>query len=166
MPHFVAHDRILGLLAQGGIRFQIYVHEPVITLEQALERVPHLCENLLKTVVFRRGNGGWVLVAVEAQKRVHYKGLAEALGINRTALRAVAPTEVEQEVGFPVGGVGPFPLLGEATRVIIDREAAALERVFCGSGRPDRTLSLDMADLLRVSSAQVYPIAQEKINMP
>lgn len=159
MAHEMAHERILSLLERAGVAWRVYVHEPVITLEQARARVPRLCENLLKTVVFRRVHGGWVLAAVEAPRRIQYRQLAEALGINRTQLRTVAPAEVEQGLGFPVGGVGPFPLAAD-TQVILDQAAAALPWIFCGSGRQDRTLRLTMADLLRASAARVYPITR------
>ena len=148
-------DHLRGL----GVDLEIHLHEPVRTIEEAHERVPHLTAGLLKTVVFRLDDGGWVLAAVTGPVRIHYRLLADALGVRRTALRAVGPEEVEAALGFQVGGVGPFAL-GPAIRVVLDAPILELERVLCGSGRNDRTLELAPGDLARAAGAIVHPIGR------
>jgi Cys-tRNA(Pro)/Cys-tRNA(Cys) deacylase len=156
-----AYDRVLQLLTAAAVPFQVAEHVPVVRVEEALVLVPELCLQLLKTLVFRLADGGWVLAAVEAPKRVHYRLLAQALGVNRTGLRAVAPDELERGTGFPLGGVGPFPIQADI-RVLLDQAVLGLDWVHCGSGRNDRTLRLATADLVRVSGALVRPLVREQ----
>jgi Cys-tRNA(Pro)/Cys-tRNA(Cys) deacylase len=156
----VVHEEILRRLERARIPFEVHAHEPVTTVDQARERVPHLLDGLIKTVVFRTAEGLWVLAAVEAGRRVHYKRLADALGRSRTELRPVSPEEVERQLGFQVGGVGPFPS-GEGVRVVLDQAVTRLERVRCGSGRNDRTLTLRTEDLIRLTTARIHPIGRD-----
>jgi Cys-tRNA(Pro)/Cys-tRNA(Cys) deacylase len=156
----MVHEQILTLLTGAGVPFEIHRHVPVTTLAQARERVPHLCRNLLKTVVFGLQDAGWVLAALEGEGRIHYKRLAGALGRRRTELRSVAPANVERELGFPIGGVGPFPIRDDVT-VVLDQRVAGLDFVLCGSGRSDCTLELRAGDLIVVSRALVHPIGRD-----
>ena len=149
MP-FDAYTAVLALLNSHPGTYSLHEHEAVITLEDAALKVPHLCENLLKTVVFRIKDGDWILAAVTGHQRIHYKKLADALGVKRTDLRAIAPQDVVTELGFEIGGVGPFAIRDDI-RVVID--AAVTGTVFCGSGRNTCTIEMDVAALSAASTA-------------
>lgn len=127
-------------------------------MAEAVAFVPELTDNLLKTVVFRKKSGTWVLAALFHDRRVNYKQLAEAVGINRRDLRPVSPTEVERALGFEIGGVGPFPINDEIV-VVIDDAVTNRITVLCGSGKNTCTIELKVRDLLRVSHAVVAPIS-------
>lgn len=72
----------------------------------------------------------------------------------------MTPDEVADDLGYPVGGVGPVPS-NDRTRTIFDARAVAeLDVVYCGAGRPDRTLEVRLADLLKACDGLVAPIAQ------
>lgn len=150
-----AYSAVLRLLNTQPGAYQLHEHEPVVTLEEASLTVPHLCENLLKTVVFRIKDGHWVLAAVTGQQRIHYKKLADAVGVKRTDLRAVTPQEVESELGFEIGGVGPFRIR-EDIQVVIDERVQG--KVFCGSGRNTCTVETDVATLTDASAAVRAPV--------
>lgn len=153
-------NRIMSLLKKGGVKFRIHSHPAVCTMEQAHARVPHLCRNLVKTVVFRIKDGNWILAAVRAQDRVDYKKLAGAAGVNRTAVRAVSPELVAEELGFQVGGVGPFPVRDDM-RVVVDDHLEGIGNIFCGSGLNTRTVEIDMDDLIEITGARIHPIARK-----
>jgi Cys-tRNA(Pro)/Cys-tRNA(Cys) deacylase len=151
--------RIVDMLAAGGVRYRLHTHPPVTSVAEAFVNAPHLTRNLLKTVVFRIKDGAWILAAVAGGRRIHYKNLADALTVKRKALRAIAPETVEGELGFQIGGVGPFPI-GDDIRVVFDAGVEGLGTVFCGSGRNTETVEMDAGDLIRLTRGCVHPIVR------
>ncbi len=151
---------IVERLASRGVGFTMHEHVVARTVTDALERLPFSPDAYLKTVAFRLKAGGWVLAALRGADRADYRGLAAALGVGRRDLHQMTPDEVAADLGYPVGGVGPVPT-NEHTRTIFDALAAEqLETVYCGAGRPDRTLEVRIADLIAACDGLVAPISQ------
>lgn len=157
----MAYQRILNLLRQANIEFTLHEHEAVRTIDDAHDRAAHLVDRLIKTIVFKVKDNGWVLAGVPAHGRIDYRKLATALGVNRRQLRSVAPEEIEQELGFQIGGVGPIPVQ-EDVCAIFDASFLSVEFVRCGSGKNTETLELRFSDLLRVTGGQTHEILQEE----
>lgn len=151
-------ERIVALLTARGIAFRAHEHRVARTVEEAKTLLPFPPEHFLKTIAFRVKDGPWILAALRGQDRVDYRKLAAALGVRRGDLTRPDAAEIEATLGYPIGGVGPIPP-NEETRTVIDSGATAMERVFCGMGRVDRTLEIALADIIAVSDARVAPIA-------
>jgi Cys-tRNA(Pro)/Cys-tRNA(Cys) deacylase len=145
------------MLRKAGAGFRLHEHPRVRTMEEAHLHAGHLTHNLLKTVVFKIKDGPWILAAVAGSSRIDYRNLALAFGVKRTDLRAVSPEEVEELLGFEVGGVGPFALR-EDVEVIFDDSLTQLKSVFCGSGRNTRTVQMDFDELAALPRTRVGPI--------
>ncbi|MCF8128472.1 MAG: YbaK/EbsC family protein [Deltaproteobacteria bacterium] len=159
------YEQVVAMLDAGGFPYRIHTHQPIRTIEEARSHVPHLTRNLLKTVVFKIKDAQWVLASVEGGARIHYKKLADACRVKRRALRSISPAQVESELGFQVGGVGPFPV-NNTIRVVLDQGLLDLERIFCGSGRNTHTIEMKMTDLMTLTGATVYPIVKEDASSP
>jgi len=155
----MAYQRILDLLRRERIEFTLHEHEAVRTIDDAHDRAAHLVDRLIKTIVFKVKENGWVLAGVPTQARIDYRKLAAALSVNRRQLRSVAPEEVEQELGFQIGGVGPIPLQPDV-RAIFDASFLSVEFVRCGSGKNTATLELRFSDLLSVTGGEIHDIQQ------
>ena len=155
----MVYASVIELLEQSGAAYHVHRHPAVTTIDEAHRKVPHLTHNLLKTVVFRIKHADWILAAVDGHDRIDYKRLAEAVGVNRRALRSIAPDQVESELGFAVGGVGPFPVRRDI-RVIFDAAIQPSTQVFCGSGMNTRTVEIKAADLIAIGGGNVHPIAK------
>jgi len=155
-----AYQKVIDHLQSSGVEYIVHHHPPVCTIDDAHERVPHLTNNLLKTVVFKIKNGAWVLAAVNGVDRIDYKKLSLALQVNRRALRPIPAEQVEYELGFEVGGVGPFPV-ADNVRVVIDETLAGIGNVFCGAGIRTRTVEIDLDLLVDIARAVVAPISRE-----
>lgn len=153
------YDKVVQMLDDSGALYRLHDHMPVCTIDDAREKVPHLTRNLLKTIVFRIKSDGWVLASVDGARRIDYRKLAEALGVSRRALRSISPEEVASELGFQVGGVGPFPVRDDVS-VIVDTAVTGNGGVFCGSGRNTRTVEIDLAALITLTGARVCPISR------
>ncbi len=156
----MAFEIIHTLLDQSGYRFSLHEHPAVTTIEDARQKVPHLTVNLIKTIVFKIKDGHWILAGVRADDRINYKALAAAFEVNRKKIRSMSPRDVEQGLGFQIGGVGPFPVISDV-RVILDQGLADLGGIFCGSGKNTVTVEMDIQDLIRVSGAMVSPICKK-----
>jgi len=153
-------DLISARLSTHGVEHTIHEHVVARTVADALERLPFSPEAYLKTVAFRLKAGGWVLAALRGSDRVDYRGLAAALGVGRRDLHQMTPDEVAADLSYPIGGVGPVPT-NDQTRTVFDAHAVEqLDTVYCGAGRPDRTLEVRLVDLLTACDGLIAPIAQ------
>lgn len=154
------HEQIVDFLTQQHTRFTVHEHEVSRTVNDAVERLPFPLERFLKTIAFRVKGGDLILAGLRGVDRVDYRKLAAAVGVKRDALVRLSPDEVQAALGVEPGSVGPvIPI--ENMRVIFDTQVNREEPLFCGIGRPDRTLEITLDELVRVTHGQVLPIAQE-----
>ncbi len=153
-------DRILALLSGADIKPLVHEHAAVRSIADAHALAPHLVENLVKTIAFEIEPGPRiVLAAVAWDAQVDYKQLSVLLACNRRALRLMPAERVEAELGFEVGGLGPFALHAD-TEVVVDSALLAQPWLRCGAGLRTRTLELTVDDVVRVSRARVATIAK------
>jgi len=150
---------IQSLLEKGGLPYTLHKHLPVITVEDAKVKVPHLTNNLIKTIVFHIKDSHWILAGVNGSDRIDYKQLGDVCGVNRKLLRSVSPEDVETALGFEIGGVGPFPV-NDNVKVILDEGLMKLGMVFCGSGKNTITVEMNVYDLIKVTGAEVGAISK------
>ena len=155
----IVYDQILTLLQNENVPFELHEHVPVRTVAEVEEKLPFLLDKMLKTVAFRVKDGRFVLAGLRGHDRIDYRQLAVYCGVNRRAIASMAPDAVEAELGFEVGGVGPFALQPEVT-VLLDEQLAEMGTVYCGSGRNTATLAIDFADLLRVCGGEMVRLAR------
>lgn len=155
----MAYHRIMNMLNGSGVEFRVHAHEPIRTIEEARKKAPHLSLNLLKTIVFRIKDSHWILAAVNGMNRIDYRKLANAFGEKRRAVRSISSDHVEKALGFEVGGVGPFPV-HEDVKVVFDDRLAGLGKIFCGSGKNTLTIEMQIADLISITCAIVFPICR------
>jgi Cys-tRNA(Pro)/Cys-tRNA(Cys) deacylase len=153
------YDDLVQRLAASGVAYRLHEHAPSVTVVHAETYLDFPVERLLKTIAFRIKQGDWVLAALCGHAQVDYKKLAAVCGVSRDKLMRITPEAVEQELGFESGGVSPLAH-GPNVRVIIDSGALQHERIFCGTGRKDRTLEIGPADLVALSGATVAPLAK------
>ncbi len=154
------YDEVVDLLSQNGVKFKIHEHEAVRTIKDAERIAPTLVAGLLKTVVFKVKDSFRVLAAVRCQDRIEYPKLAAALNVNRRQINSLSPEEIQAELGYEVGGVGPIPVRSDV-RAIFDSSLRNAGTIYCGSGRNTLTLELEFTDLLRVTRGEIHPIIRE-----
>lgn len=156
----MAHQKVMHMLETGGFPYTVHTHPKVCTIDDAERLVPHLTHNLIKTVVFRIKDSHWILAAVNGHARIDYKRLARAFGVNRKLIRAVSPDTVEEQLGFEIGGTGPFPIM-DTIKIIMDESLAGVGAIFCGSGKNTVTIEMDITDLTRLISPIITKITKD-----
>jgi Cys-tRNA(Pro)/Cys-tRNA(Cys) deacylase len=149
--------KIQSLLESGGLPFTLHTHPAVSTIEDAEEKVPHLTKNLLKTIVFKIKDGDWILAVVKGHDRIDYKELARAFNVNRRDIRTVSPDRVKNQLGFEVGGIGPFPV-NDTIKIIMDQALTEIGMIFCGSGKNTVTIEMDISDLIKLVDPVIWKI--------
>ena len=127
---YETYEAILAFLAASGASY---------TVADAEEGLSFPLERLLKTVAFISKTGPYVLAAVRGPDHIDYRRLAAAVGTKRTNIARLTPEEVVEVFGVEVGSVSPIALR-ENVVIFFDTKVTTDETVFCGIGRPDRTL--------------------------
>ncbi len=125
------------------------------TVERAAEALGVTADRIIKSLVFQARDGECVLVIAAGTARVDPKKLTAVTGKDRWRL---APPDVVQAVtGYPAGGTPP---VGHATKlgVLMDAKAAALDVVYGGGGALDAMLRIRIADIRRLSGAEVHDL--------
>jgi Cys-tRNA(Pro)/Cys-tRNA(Cys) deacylase len=141
------HERLLELVGRSGLPHRVHAHAPTRTMRDAAETPGFAAERIVKTIAFRVCGGRLVLAALRGTRRVDYAKLAALLGVKRRDLSALAPEEVQEALGVEPGSVSPLPLTDADVR--LDADALTITpTLYCGLGRPDRTLEIAPADLL------------------
>lgn len=153
------YEQILSLLDSAGAAYELHEHEPVRTVAEVEARLPFLLDKMLKTVAFRVKDGRFILAGLRGHDRIDYRQLATWCGVNRRSVASMSPEAVEAELGFEVGGVGPFALQPDV-HVLLDERLAELGTVYCGSGKNTVTLAIEFADLRRVCGGEVVRLAR------
>jgi len=142
------------ILTRSGVPFLIHAHEAMRTVEDMARDPLFDPTRIVKTVAFRTRNSRIILAAVRGDRRVDYPSLAAFLGINRRDLSPLSPDEVRELIGVEPGSVSPLSVRGD-TVLLIDEEALSiLPTLYCGIGRPDRTLEIAPGDLMQISGGR------------
>lgn len=101
-------------------------------------------------------DGALAVGVVPVAGQLDLKALAAALGGKRAKLAAIP--DAERATGYVAGGISP---LGQKKRLptVLDSSALTLDTMFCSAGRRGLEIELAPADLARLTSAVVAPIA-------
>jgi Cys-tRNA(Pro)/Cys-tRNA(Cys) deacylase len=134
-----------------------YEHDPRhdsygLEAAEALGVVP---ERVFKTLL-TEVDGNLVVGIVPVVAQLDLKALAAAVGGKRAKMADVAAAE--RATGYVAGGISP---LGQKRRLptVLDASAEKFDTVYCSAGRRGLEMELAPADLARLLSATVAPIA-------
>jgi Cys-tRNA(Pro)/Cys-tRNA(Cys) deacylase len=151
------YEAILAFLTAHSIPFTVHEHAPSYTVADAGERLPFPAERLLKAIAFKIKSGGYILAAARGPDRIDYRKLAAASGAKRADIVRLTPEEVMDVFGMEVGSVSPIPLR-EGVSIFFDTNLPTDETVYCGIGRADRTLEIQLKDLVHITDGRVLPL--------
>lgn len=146
------------VLAALGARFRLHEHPDVISPLEVCAALGVPLERTVKTLAFVTTEDRLLLAALPGHARLRYGALARAAGIRRGDL-SPAGTGRLARAGMQPGGVCPVSA-DRAAVVVFDETVSSLGRVHCGSGRPDRSIEIEVAELMAaVPTAATAPIA-------
>lgn len=134
-------------LDASHIPYRLFLHpQPVNSLEQAARERGQKPEQVVRSIVFRLGQGQFAMVLMAGPSQVSWPRLRQQLGQSR--LTMASEGEVLQTTGYRTGAVSPFGLPAPM-RVLVDRGVLASGVISLGSGLRGVAVILKSADLLR-----------------
>ena len=134
-------------LESKSIPFRLFRHAGrVESLEQAAAERGQAPAQVVRSLVFRLGEGQFCLVLMAGPAQVSWPALRRYLGQNRLSL--ASPEEVKAATGCVPGTVAPFGHPGPL-RTLVDRSVLAQAELSLGSGERGLAIILTTADLRR-----------------
>jgi Cys-tRNA(Pro)/Cys-tRNA(Cys) deacylase len=136
-------SRATEAVATSGLRHEIVRTEPASSAEESARFQGMAPEQLLKSIVVRRGEGDFIFVLVPGPRQIDWKKLRKHLGVSRVSMPD--RDEAKRVTGYDVGTITPF---GSATKlpVIIDASAAS-GTVTIGGGARGVNIHADVQEL-------------------
>jgi len=156
---FDAYNIIISALQSKELEFKIFEHEPVTSLDATANNLPFQIEKLVKTLVYRFENSYWILVALKVDDKIDFGKLAKCLNIARDRLKRPDVKEIETELGFQIGGIGPFSTKQDV-RIVFDKKVLELDKIYCGIGRNDRSLEIAPGEIVKEFCSLIYDVTR------
>jgi Cys-tRNA(Pro) deacylase len=145
-------------LDSAGVRYELVVTQPASSAEESARFQGIALEQLLRTIVVRRGEDDYLFVLVPAGRRFDWPKLRALLGVKRMSLpdadEARAVTGYERGTITPFGSTRPWP-------VIADAAITTQEKVAIGGGRRGVNIHIEPGELVRTTGAQVADVSIE-----
>jgi Ala-tRNA(Pro) deacylase len=149
------HERLITLLRDENVPFELSHHEPVTTsAEAAAVRGSELRTGAKAMLV--KGKAGLVLAVLPADRKVDWKLLAPLVG--GKGARFANDDELQEATGLTKGAVPPFGRLF-GVRTLYDRSLLELETVNFNAGSHTDSISMSRNDLVRVGGGEVAEFA-------
>lgn len=128
-----------------GIPHTVFRHAgPLRSLEQAAQERGQQPEQVVRSIVFRTGDGAFVMVLVAGPQPLAWRELRRYLGQSR--LTTATEEELLATTGYPPGAVAPFGL-PQPMRVLMDESVLAQQSLSLGSGERGVAIMLTAAAL-------------------
>ncbi len=159
-PQDDAPTHLVAFLERHGIAAEfIAPGVPMPTVPAAAEAIGVPTDQILKTLLFGDGNGGFVVAIANGTRRIDRLLLGQASGFAK--LRAASPEAVLAQTGYPAGGVSPIALK-PGVPVVVDTQVMELQVAFGGGGVEHLLLRLRPDDIVRVNAATIANITSHE----
>ncbi len=135
-------------LEKLGIPHKVYHHTGQVTsLEQAAQERGQRSAQVVRSILFRLGEGEFVMALVGGPAQISWKRLRQHFGQSR--LTMATEQEVLAVTGYRVGTVSPFGLPAPL-KILIDPNVLKEEEISIGSGERSVGILMNTVDLRRV----------------
>jgi Cys-tRNA(Pro)/Cys-tRNA(Cys) deacylase len=148
-------DRAVAAAGALGLAFEVTLHGPVSSLQEAAAARGVPPHQLVKTMVVRVSEGEHVLVLVPGDRDIAWPKLRALLGVNRLTM---APADEAYDVtGYVRGTITP---LGTRTALRVVADASVRGRISIGGGAPGVALLVDAGELAAALAATVADVTE------
>ena len=155
-------DKILETIKDAKYSCETLIHANTYTLEDVVEELSVHAGDMVKAVLLQNNDKSgpqkfkYVIAIVSGLDMVDTNAVAELVDLRQNKLR-LSSTEGVLDVGFPIGGLSPFPLEINDLTYVVDKDLFAQidgDLYLCG-GDADVTLKMERADFL--GALENYP---------
>lgn len=138
---------VTAYLASKHIPFRLFHHPtPPHSVEQAALERGQSSDQVVRSILFRLGEGSYLMVLVAGTRQVSWPVLRKHLGQSRLTLASEA--EVLSVTSYPLGAVAPFGL-PQAVPILVDESVFAQQEISLGSGVRGTAVILRVDDFSR-----------------
>jgi len=133
-------------LDRRGIPYRFFRHPgQVHSLEQAAGERGQRPDQIVRSIVFRLGEGEFLMVLMAGPQQISWPALRSYLGQSRMSM--AREDEVLAATGYPLGAVSPLGLPVQM-RILVDRSVLQEGEISVGSGVRNTTVIMQSADLV------------------
>lgn len=140
-------QRILDLLNQNRIAFELREHEPVYTSPKMAEVLGTQEDHIAKSMVLKKSDGGYFLAVLPGKLKLDFDRLATFLDVKSASLASVV--EAEKIAECPIGSVHPFGNLINL-RTYFDKKLLDNDYVFFNPGSHTKSIKIRTDDLVKL----------------
>ncbi len=144
-------------LRGSGLLFEVVTTQRATSVEQSAAFQGIEVDNLLKTLVVRRGEGDYLLILVPGPRAIDWTKLRAHLGIKRMTLPDA--DEAQAVTGYPRGAITPFGTK-QPLPVIADASIPGKGTVAIGGGAHGVNLHVDADELIAHIEADVADVTK------
>jgi Cys-tRNA(Pro)/Cys-tRNA(Cys) deacylase len=145
-------------VAASGVSFRVVRTERPSSAEESAALQGIEVDQLIRTIVVRRGAGDYVFVLVPGGRQIDWPLLRTHLGVSRLSLPDAE--EAKAATGYERGTITPFGS-SSSWPVIADARIPSLERVAIGGGGHGINLHVAGHDLVAVLGAEVADVTRD-----
>ncbi len=152
----MSRSRATDAITASGLEFEVTEHGPVSSLQEAAAARGMDPEQILKSIVVRRGEGDFLFVLVPGGRTISWPKLRALLGVKRLSMpsadEALSVTGYARGTITPFGSLAPLPVIADA--------AIAQGPVSIGGGAHGVAFTVDSSELVRTLGAQVADVTE------
>ncbi|RPE82277.1 Cys-tRNA(Pro) deacylase [Curtobacterium sp. PhB137] len=144
--------------AARGLSVEVVERPAADSLQQAAELLGIDPGDIVKTLVVKRHDGGFLLALVPGGRSIAWKKLRTVVGVNKLSMpdaaTALQASGYERGTITPIGATGDLPVYAD--------ERIVGRRVALGAGRHGASAFVDADDLVAAYGATVADITDEE----
>lgn len=140
-------EKIIQMLKDKGIEYEVYEHEPVFTNPIMAEVLGVTEAETVKSLVLTTKEKKMVVLVMPGNKRVDWKAAAKTVGTKKVSF--AKPDAVSEAVGCEVGCVPPFGHL-TTLPVYLDPELMRQAFVYFNPGVHHKSFKVSSRDLKKL----------------
>jgi chorismate mutase/prephenate dehydratase len=151
----IVQDRIRSIMESDLTSVDLFLHEPVTSVESVWSVLGTPANDILRTIVLlRKDNHALLVCCLLGNQSVDISKVSQITG----APCVLCPRKILEENGLVLGAISPLTF-SEQTLILIDKAVGQRDRVFAGTGRPDMSVRIKTSLLLCQKSVQSGEIA-------
>ena len=140
-------DKIIGLLRDNDIEYEVFEHEPVYTNPTMAAALNVSESETVKSLVVMTKEKEMVVLVMPGDKKVEWKKAAANVGTKKISF--AKPEQVLEKVGCEVGCVPPFGQLTDLP-IFLDPDLTKKDYVYFNPGVHDKSYKIKAWDLKKV----------------
>ncbi len=152
-------EAVVKKLESNKVFFNIIEHKPLFIMEDVYNTLNVKPEKTAKTILLSVDDYGLIAVVVPGLSKVDLAKIAKSIIKPRNKIKFAEKKEVEK-IGISIGSVSPF--FDCFAKMIVDKSLLSQDIVFCGSGDLSKTISVQIHNLLKITSAEIADVIKDK----